>query len=486
MEELAFEGVHPPAPPAASEPAASDPALTGPAASGPAVPGPAAPERTPEHGPTSVGVRLAGQIQRAHAAVVEAHQAVTAWQLACADPHGPAAHAAEPHADDARRVRCDTAPGAQEPGGDVQMAMAAEGDRTPFPLPAGVRVTARVRARLPRGELRMVDRSVRTEGPWGEYRPGSFCITEYDVPRDAWYIRENGGAVPQFALMEMGLQPAGVLSGWLGVAGEYPQQDLHCRNLEGSCRLLHDVALPGATVEQHVALRSHAPLPGGLVHRYGFELHTGGRPFCTGEAVHGYVTPELLAQQQGLDGGTYQPPWLERHSTAACDVRSLALGEDSRIGTGRLALLEDVALVPGGGDHGCGYVLCTKPVRADDWFFDRHFFRDPVMPGSAGVQMLHQAVYAYALHTGLADHLAEPCCRVAVGEELRWTYRGQILREHRQVRGEVHIRDVRRDGRRVLLRADGSVWRDDLRIYRVENIAVDIGPAGPHAPEERR
>ncbi|MFF4160150.1 3-hydroxyacyl-ACP dehydratase [Streptomyces sp. NPDC001678] len=358
---------------------------------------------------------------------------------------------------------------------ELHTAIFAEGDLGIVPLPGSTaRVTGRVRPRLPRGDFRMLDRVVDGHGEWDVYRPGSWGLAEYDVPADPWYVRENGGTMPQLALMETALQAAGLFSGMLGVAGAYPDEHLSCRNLDGRARLIRHVDAPGTTVEQHVTLRSHSPLPGGVMHRYDFRLGAGGEPFYEGEAVHGFFTPELLAEQQGLDAGTYRPPWLERHPPAPADVRRLDLHRDLRLGRGRLALLEDVTLVPGGGDHGAGYVLCDKPVRRDDWFFDHHFFRDPVMPGSAGVQMLYQAVHAYALHTGLLDHLVRPRSHIAVGEELHWSYRGQILREHRRVRGEAHIREVRREDRRVLLRADGSVWRDDLRIYQVDNIAADI------------
>ncbi|MGW1071981.1 3-hydroxyacyl-ACP dehydratase [Streptomyces sp. NPDC002537] len=375
--------------------------------------------------------------------------------------------------------RCrKAASGARTVGHELHMAHAAEGDSALLsPRVAAAGVTAPVRPRLPRGDLLMLARVVEMCDTWREYAPGSAATFEYDVPEDPWYVRENHGSMPQLAFMEAALQAGGAFGGMLGGLGEHPGQGFSCRNLEGSARLLRPLDPRGTTIEQHVSLRSHSPLPGGFLHRYGFELRCGGEPFYSGETVHGYLTAELLAQQKGLDGGRYVPPWLDRQPAAPAGLLRLDLRGDARLGSGRLALLEDTVVVPGGGTHRAGYVLTDKPVRPDDWFFDHHFFHDPVMPGSAGVQMLHQAVHAYALHTGLTRHLRRPVCRVAAGEELRWSYRGQILRHHRRVRGEVHIRAVRRDGDRLTLCADGSVWRDDLRIYRVDNIAVEISEA---------
>ncbi|GAA3077312.1 hypothetical protein GCM10020000_73630 [Streptomyces olivoverticillatus] len=213
------------------------------------------------------------------------------------------------------------------------------------------------------------------------------------------------------------------------------------------------------------------------MHRYDFELSAGREAFYAGKAVHGYFTREVLDLQQGMDGGRLVAPWFERQPAPPAGTLRIDARGDTRLGHGRMAFLEDLAVVPGGGDHGAGYVLCSKPVRADDWYFDHHFYKDPVMPGSTGVQMLLQAVQAFALHTGLTDGRLHP----VVGEELHWTYRAQMLREHRRARGEVHIRKVRRKRGRLFVHAEGSVWRDDLRIYHVENIVLATRPPATRA-----
>jgi 3-hydroxymyristoyl/3-hydroxydecanoyl-(acyl carrier protein) dehydratase len=148
-----------------------------------------------------------------------------------------------------------------------------------------------------------------------------------------------------------------------------------------------------------------------------------------------------------------------------------------RLGIGRLALIQQADVVPGGGDHSAGYVLVHKSVDPDDWFFEHHFMNDPVLPGSVSVQMLIQAVQTYAIETGLAAEVTDPYFALPVGTELRWKYRGEVLRTHQRVRGEVHLREVRREQERLLILADGSVWRDNLRIYQVDGIGVEIRSA---------
>ncbi|GAA0346485.1 3-hydroxyacyl-ACP dehydratase [Streptomyces blastmyceticus] len=363
---------------------------------------------------------------------------------------------------------------------ELHMAHASEGDVAQLATASGKYDAALcpVRPRLPRGDFLMIDRGVEvTEGTASD-RTGACGVTEYDMPPAPWYCRENGTrSVPALALMEISLQPAGLLSAIaLGVALQHPDEPYVCRNLNGKATLLRNADPRGTTVTQRITVLSVTDLPGATLHSYRFELSTRGEVFYAGEALHGYLTQGVLDLQQGMDKGRCVPPWLDRQGATPAGLRRLDARGDARLGTGRLALLEDLVLVPGGGEHGAGYALCTKPVRPDDWYFDHHFFRDPVMPGSAGVQMLFQAVHAFALHTGLIDDLPDPELGLVAGEQLSWNYGAQILREHQQVRGEVHIRKATRKRDRLLIRADGSVWRDDLRIYQVRNIVLGSRP----------
>ncbi|GHG50079.1 3-hydroxyacyl-ACP dehydratase [Streptomyces griseocarneus] len=368
----------------------------------------------------------------------------------------------------------------RSPGGEpayaheLHMAHTAEGDlRMTGRHPAAPAPARRIRPRLPRGDLLLLDRLHSAPPAPRSYPIGSQYVTEYDVPEEPWYVTESGGTVPQLAYLEISLQAAAFAGAAAGVTLEYPDEDFTARNLDGRARLLRPVDPRGRTVRQRTTLLSHTALPGTVVQRYGFELGVGGEAFYRGETVHGFFTRAVLEQQQGLDGGRLVPPWLARRESARPTAHRVDAG-DLQPGRGRLALMTGAALdvVPGGGRHGLGYLLCTKPVCADDWFFGRHFLHDPVMPGSCGVELLFQMVKAHLLHTGDLDRAQVRTLVPETGAELRWTYRGQILPHHRQVQAEVHIRDVVREGDGLTVRADGGVWRDGLRIYAVENIAL--------------
>ncbi|MDT0543522.1 hotdog family protein [Streptomyces lonegramiae] len=334
-----------------------------------------------------------------------------------------------------------------------------------------------VRPRLPRGDLLMVDRALDYDAEPLDFRSGATLTSEYGVHPDPWFCRENGsGAVPNLLYMESSLQAAAQLSAIQGILHQHRDSAFVCRNLEGRATLLRHADPRGLALRHRITLADHSKLPGAILHRYTYQLSLPDGPVYSGESVHGFLTKEVLDNQQGLDGGQYVPPWLDRLPTRPAGLRRLDLSHDTRLGRGRFALLREADLVPDGGEHGAGYLLWERTVPEDDWFMAHHFRFDPVMPGSVGVEALFQSVAAYALHTGLADSLPDPAARPAAHVELAWKYRGQITPGHRRMRGEVHIRRVRRQGDGLLLVADGSVWRDDLRIYQVDNIGVEILP----------
>ncbi|MFD8980223.1 3-hydroxyacyl-ACP dehydratase [Streptomyces sp. NPDC059564] len=391
---------------------------------------------------------------------------------------GPGTHIAATAAPAGRAVarrRC--ADGRRAVINEFHLAHLAEGDITlAFDVPG--RVLARVRPRLPNSDLLMISRSPDPARPFGRYEPGATLTTEYDVPADPWYLRENGTpVVPHLAYLETSLQGAAFLGVSLGMSLEHPEADLVVRNLEGRATLHRTPALVGRTITQHSTLLSHAELPQAVVQRYAYELSLGGEVFYSGETAYGVYPADALGADAGLDGAVPQPPWLRANPGAG--ARTIEARTDPRLGRGRMALLDRVELVPDGGVSGLGYALATAAIDPDAWYFARHFHQDPVMPGSFGIEMLHQAVHAHLLHTpGLADHLPAVRLAPATGAEFSWSYRGQVLPRHRQVQAEVHLTEISRHGPCLTVRARGSVWRDGTRVYQAEGIGVTLGPAG--------
>ena len=319
--------------------------------------------------------------------------------------------------------------------------------------------------RLPNGDLLLVDRVLEIDGEPNRVMPGVALVSEYDVPHDAWFYRDDTvAALPYAVLMEIALQPCGFLSAYLGSTLAHPDDDFYFRNLDGEGRLLRRINVRGKTITNRTRLLSSTAVRGIIIQEFDFELACEGEPFYRGVSSFGYFTPETLANQAGLDKGQSSQPWFRqtnaRGERVACTAR------------GPLHFLNQVHVSAAGGLHNRGYVHGEAQVRPDDWFFKAHFYQDPVMPGSLGVAAIQEALQRYALHQGLARHLRSARVEPAPDVQTTWRYRGQITPENDAFHLEVHVSDVQTAPDAVTLIGDASLWKDTLRIYEVLNVAI--------------
>ena len=78
-----------------------------------------------------------------------------------------------------------------------------------------------------------------------------------------------------------------------------------------------------------------------------------------------------------------------------------------------------------GGRYGKGYVYASRPVNPQDWFYPFHFYQDPVMPGSLGVEAILEAMQVLPWQMTWArpavaalwhgGRRTPPCCGVTAG-----------------------------------------------------------------------
>jgi 3-hydroxymyristoyl/3-hydroxydecanoyl-(acyl carrier protein) dehydratase len=127
-----------------------------------------------------------------------------------------------------------------------------------------------------------------------------------------------------------------------------------------------------------------------------------------------------------------------------------------------------------GGKFNAGYAYASTDVGAGDWFFKNHFHQDPVMPGSIGVETALQAMQAYAIQTDLGASFKIPrFAQVGGGHTVTWRYRGQMLAPA-VLHAETHIKKITRDGDSIIIIADANIWRDNLRVYEVKDLALAV------------
>jgi 3-hydroxymyristoyl/3-hydroxydecanoyl-(acyl carrier protein) dehydratase len=344
--------------------------------------------------------------------------------------------------------------------------------------PAFARYDRRNIPRIPNGDLKMMSRVVGIQGSLRDQRTPARIEVEYDVPVDAWYMRDCGGSeMPYSLLMEIALQPCGFLSAYLDTYALVAQESFYFRNLDGSARVVSSPDVRGKILTTRAQMLTSVVSGGTVIQKFGFSISCDGIDIYQGESTFGYFAPETMANQVGLDGGKPSLPAIKKEDHTSGwvqELRSWRTPAPLHLPGGRFGLLENVLLIPNGGNFGRGYVHAQRPVNPQDWFYPFHFSGDPVMPGSLGVEAVLEALKAYGL-----PFLPEPGLRgeqfsLPVGAPLSWRYRGQVTPQHILMELEIHLHTLEQSAAGLLLAGDASVWVDNLRIYEIKNAAVQI------------
>jgi 3-hydroxymyristoyl/3-hydroxydecanoyl-(acyl carrier protein) dehydratase len=128
-----------------------------------------------------------------------------------------------------------------------------------------------------------------------------------------------------------------------------------------------------------------------------------------------------------------------------------------------------VVFDPNGGSNGLGIIRGEMDVNPDRWFFQAHFYQDPVCPGSLGLESFLQLLKVYATDRwGASAHTQFEC--MALGEKHKWVYRGQIIPTDSLVTVQAVIKAV--DDATHTIVADGFLIVDGRVIYQMIDFAI--------------
>jgi 3-hydroxymyristoyl/3-hydroxydecanoyl-(acyl carrier protein) dehydratase len=133
-------------------------------------------------------------------------------------------------------------------------------------------------------------------------------------------------------------------------------------------------------------------------------------------------------------------------------------------------------LEPAGGKFNKGYVRAEKKVDPDAWFFDAHFYQDPVCPGSLGVESFLQTLRYYLLTTFSIDPATHTPMLID-RQTHEWVYRGQIIPANQTIVVHNHIRAVVQTDDTYAVVADGALCVDGRPIYEMKNFGLAFVPA---------
>lgn len=381
----------------------------------------------------------------------------------------------------AEPVGAGVGPGAAAPSlllNEFHMTHLARGDQSIAMGPEFAEYTGVRATRLPTGGLLLVDRVIEFDGARGRL-DGATYTTEYDSPADSWYYGDTANeSMPHFVYMETSLQAALLMGYYAGPTLTQPGVTLSLRNLGGTATVLRQIDLRDKTIEQSSRLLSTTILPGSSLQTFDYTLSVDGEPFYSGETMFGYFSDEALANQTGLDAGRAAPTWLDEHADArirTIDVAARRADPAAGLCARRtLALIDHIDVVDGGGKYQAGYLHSLRAIDPSDWYFERHFHLDPVIPGSLGVESVIHAVQEWMLDAGFADSLMDPVFRIPADLPFSWRYRGQFLPTDGTVELDAHIKEIRRGPHGVVVIVDGSLWKPGLRIYELNDLAVEL------------
>ncbi|MCP4297067.1 MAG: PfaB family protein [Proteobacteria bacterium] len=343
--------------------------------------------------------------------------------------------------------------------------------------------------RTPNGDLQLISRVLELKGTPGDHKQASSLVSEFDVPDDSWYYLQNSHpGMPYSILMEIALQPCGFLSTYMGCTLIYPDVELNFRNLDSTAKLLDIPDLRGKTITATSKLTTTAASAQTIIVIFDYTLSVEGNQFYEGNTCFGYFSTKALKEQVGLDKGDKALPWYQSEKTDVSrlieyDFRTTShrsLFYDSnpaqphfKLAGNQLDFLDKVILVRDGGQFKAGYIYAEKTVDPESWFFPCHFYKDPVMPGSLGVEAMLETLRIFAINEKLGARFASPRFDWVVGTTI-WKYRGQIIPTNKTMSLETHVTSIEETGDQIIIKGDASLWKDGIRIYEVRDLAISI------------
>lgn len=351
-------------------------------------------------------------------------------------------------------------------------------------------------SRQPNTDLQLISRVVKIDGERLNFKKPATIYAEYDVPKDAWYYEQNNShTMPYSILMEIALQPCGLLGAYMGSTLPFADANLFFRNLDGTGEMLD---LPqgtdwrGKTIFNKAVMTSSVSLAGTVLQNYTFELTIDGQVFYRGKSSFGFFPEEALAQQVGLDNGKEIAAWYQSQQIDKQQYMHIKLDSlygkmklfkaapnkaHLKLAGDQLWLIDELKIMKDGGEYGKGYLHASKKVNTYDWFFTCHFYQDPVMPGSLGVEAILQAMQTYALQQNLAKDFKNPKFVQVQHHTTNWKYRGQILLGVENMHCEVHFKSIEKQGKQLVIIGDAYLWNEQTRIYQISDLALGIEEA---------
>tara|TARA_X000000950_G_scaffold286136_1_gene394135 strand:+ start:1655 stop:2161 length:507 start_codon:yes stop_codon:yes gene_type:complete len=118
------------------------------------------------------------------------------------------------------------------------------------------------------------------------------------------------------------------------------------------------------------------------------------------------------------------------------------------------------------GAYNKGQIVAEMDINPELWFFDCHFYDDPVMPGCLGLDALWQLSGFYLAWLG------NPGRGRALGaKEIKFT--GQVTPKNKLITYQIDVKQVFSKKTKLII-ADGTMSCDGETIYVAKNLKVGL------------
>lgn len=343
-------------------------------------------------------------------------------------------------------------------------------------------------ARLPRPPYFFMDRVTKTEPPPWQLEPGGWIEAQYDLPADEWFFQaDRSGRLPYCVLLEIALQPCGWLAAYLGSALR-SDQDLKFRNLGGNAVLSRNLPPEVKTLTMRSRLTKASEAGDMIIEHFDFQVLAGTDMIYAGTTYFGFFSQQALANQVGIRGSealVYTPAAVELRSEPVFKFPPTRpkTPEDPNLdpGTGlalpatALCMLDQIDVFePEGGRQGLGFVQGSKAVNPDEWFFRAHFYQDPVIPGSLGLESFLQLL-KFAARERWPQLINTHRFEMVTEDPHEWSYRGQVIPANKLVTVEAEVTRVDNEPAPALY-ADGFLKVDGIYIYQMKHFGLKLMP----------
>ncbi|MGW0246594.1 beta-ketoacyl synthase N-terminal-like domain-containing protein [Nocardia goodfellowii] len=314
--------------------------------------------------------------------------------------------------------------------------------------------------------------------------PGASVVAEYDVPRHAWYWKQNGfPTAPLAVLVELALQPCK----WLVERSGLPpagRPEVRLRNLGGSVTVLRELMPATGTVTTEARLTGVTEEQDLTVITFDVTCQVDGSPALNLSTEFGLLSKDRATWRSGnlpcaIDRGP-SPGALSEGKRIDLRTRPPHLfGGRLRLADGPMLLMIDrlTELRPDGGAAGLGRIRTEKDVDPADWYFKAHSFQDPVLPTGLALEGICQTLQLYMIETGLHADVRDPRFQPSrLGHAMAWKHGDHVDPFCGQITIDMEVTAAGADTTGHYAVADARLWADDICICEARGVGMRIVP----------